>query len=57
MKKDAQKKTKPLVGIVGKATKKKSDRKKPVKTENTDPALDDLIQLSQESLASSSQDR
>ncbi|XP_022286879.1 G2/mitotic-specific cyclin-B3-like [Crassostrea virginica] len=56
LKKDAQKKTKPLVGIVGKATKKKSDRKKPVKTENTDPALDDLIQLSQESLASSSQD-
>lgn len=56
LKKDAQKKAKPPVGINVKVTKKKSEKKKTAKTENTDPAVDDIIQLSQESLVSSSQD-
>lgn len=57
LKKDAQKKAKPPVGINVKVTKKKSEKKKTAKTENTDPAVGDIIQLSQESLVSSSQDR
>ncbi|XP_061171406.1 G2/mitotic-specific cyclin-B3-like [Saccostrea echinata] len=55
-KKDILKKTKPPTGVGGKATKKKSEKKRTVKTENTDPTQEDSVPLSQGSVVSSSQD-
>lgn len=57
LKKDVQKKVKLFVGFNIKVIKKKLEKKKIVKIENVDSVLDDIIQLFQEFLVLSFQDR